>query len=821
VHRILTCLTVQHDYRLVALAGLLCAVAALVTFKIYSRVPASDGLRRGSFLLLTGICCASGIWATHFVSMLAYNAGFPIGFEPLTTAASYVIAAAATTFGFATAASGARWQPFAGGAVIGAGIALMHFTGMRALIIPGVLQWDMTLVAASLVIGIALASAALLHVHRSGARTAPFISAALFVVAVLGLHFTAMDAATIVPDPTITTSASPVDGATMATIVSGVMLVIMLTGIASMALIENQIRRQHEDQLGLQNLRFDMALANMGEGLCMFDADKRLVVCNGLYAKMYRLPPDLLQTGTPHHEIIRHRIVNGILRSEGDTAAAERKIAALSALPAEAPSTRIDEFSDGRLICVTRQPMAGGGWVATHLDVTEQQRSKERITHMAMHDALTGLPNRLRLCETLETALVATRRGVRCLAVLMLDLDRFKEVNDTLGHQVGDALLKAVAGRLRTCTRDTAMIARLGGDEFAIVDDVVEPQADAADLARRIRSALSVPFDLDGYQVTTGTSIGIALAPRDGIEAHEIVKNADLALYRAKDCGGGTHRFFEPGMNESMQVRREIERDMRNALIRGQFELHYQPVVDLKTGEIAGCEALLRWNHPARGLLAPADFIPLAEETGLIVPIGEWVTRAACKRAASWPGDVKVAVNLSPAQFRSAELVPSVSDALKASGLAPHRLELEVTESVMTRDRDTAFDTLDRLRRLGVRIALDDFGTGCSSLAFLQNFPFDKIKIDRTFVGHLLSDKKAPRTMARALVRFAVSLGKITVAEGVESKDQLAILRAEHCTEMQGYYFSEPKPAAEIAAMLEKQAREAIKEASKEAADAA
>jgi diguanylate cyclase (GGDEF)-like protein len=417
----------------------------------------------------------------------------------------------------------------------------------------------------------------------------------------------------------------------------------------------------------------------MGEGLCMFDAEKRLVICNDRYAEMYRLPPELLKAGTPHHEIIKHRISSGILKGETSNNAATRLISALNALPVDAATSRVDEFADGRLVCVTRQPMVGGGWVATHLDVTEQRKSEARITYMAQHDALTGLPNRMLLRDRMEHALAITREGGSNLAVLMLDLDRFKEVNDTLGHPTGDSLLQAVAMRLRGCIRETALIARLGGDEFAVIDYVKKPVVEAAALAERIRKALCTPFDLGDHQVTTGTSIGIAIAPRDGAGSDEILKSADLALYSAKSGGRGSFRFFEPELDRLMHARRNLERDMRDALARGEFELHYQPFIDVSSGGLTGFEALLRWHHPQRGLVMPAEFIPLAEETGLIVPIGEWVLRAACTEAAKWPADLGIAVNLSPAQFRNKELVATIVGALANSGIGSERLELEVT----------------------------------------------------------------------------------------------------------------------------------------------
>jgi diguanylate cyclase (GGDEF)-like protein len=446
--------------------------------------------------------------------------------------------------------------------------------------------------------------------------------------------------------------------------------------------------------------------------------------------------------------------------------------------------------------------MAGGGWVATHLDVTEQQRSEAKITYMAQHDALTDLPNRVLLRDRLEHALAITRRGGSHLAVLMLDLDRFKEVNDTLGHPAGDTLLQAVAARLRGCIRETTLIARLGGDEFAVIEYAANPVVEATALAERIRKALCEPFDLGDHQVITGTSIGIAIAPRDGTDSDEILKSADLALYSAKNGGRGSFRFFEPELDQLMHARRNLERDMRTALVNGEFELHYQPFVNVESGEISGCEALLRWHHPRRGLVLPAEFIPLAEETGLIVPLGEWVLRTACAEAAKWPVNLKIAINLSPAQFRSKELVPVIVGTLATSGIAPQRLELEVTETVIMHDSEAVFAALGQLHKLGVRIALDDFGTGYSSLSFLQKFPFDKIKIDRSFVNELSGAKEESRLIARAVVRFAVSLGKTTTAEGVETKEQLDVLRAEGCVELQGHYFSRPTHGSEVAQMV-------------------
>ena len=663
--------------------------------------------------------------------------------------------------------------------------------------------------------------AALTIAVRYNDRWGTFLAALLLTLAIVTHHFTAMGAVEIFPDPTQAFDNLSVSPAVLALAIAGVALSVLgmsLIGVLAdrrlaartnkfekiinqLSAAQQQVEGSQRD-LELQKFMLNTAINNMGEGLCMFDAEKRLVVCNDRYAKMYQLPPELLRAGTSHREIIKHRIANGILKGETSDGAAEQLISTLDALPSDATSSRVNELADGRLICITRQPMAGGGWVATHLDVTEQRRSEAKITYMAQHDALTDLPNRVLLRERLEHALAITRRGGRHLAVLMLDLDRFKEVNDTLGHPAGDTLLQAVAARLRGCIGETTLIARLGGDEFAVIEYVTNSVVETTALAERIGKALCEPFDLGDHQVTTGTSIGIAIAPRDGTDSDEILKSADLALYSAKSGGRGTFRFFEPELDQLMHARRNLERDMRTALVDGEFELHYQPFVNVESGEISGCEALLRWHHPERGLVLPAEFIPLAEETGLIVPLGEWVLRTACAEAAKWPVNLKIAINLSPAQFRSKELVPVIVSALATSGIAPQRLELEVTETVIMHDSEAVFAALGQLHKLGVRIALDDFGTGYSSLSFLQKFPFDKIKIDRSFINELSGAKAESRLIARAVVRFAVSLGKTTTAEGVETKEQFDVLRAEGCGELQGYYFSRPTHASEVVKMV-------------------
>jgi len=545
-----------------------------------------------------------------------------------------------------------------------------------------------------------------------------------------------------------------------------------------------------------QNIRFDAALNNMSQGLVMFDANERLVVSNDRYVDMYELPRGIVKLGCSLGEVLRWRREHGALDRDPEEVRGEL----LAGLAKSLHSTYAFETADGRTISIASRAMADGGWVATHEDITERRRAEEEIAYLARHDALTGLPNRRLFNEQLAETLAHCQRG-ESVAVLCLDVDRFKSVNDTLGHPIGDMLLKAVAERLRTCVRESDLVARLGGDEFAIVQIGVSQPTEATALSTRLIEAISTPYELDGHQAIVGMSVGIAVAPGDGSDAAQLLKNADMALYRAKADGRGTYRFFEAEMDARMQARRALELDLRKAIASSEFELFYQPLVDARTERVRGFEALIRWRHPQRGMIAPMEFIPLAEETGLIVPLGEWVLREACREAADWPDDLSVAVNLSAAQFKSKQLVPTVVNALAASGVAPSRLELEITESVLLHESDGTLAMLHQLRDVGIRISLDDFGTGYSSLGYLRKFPFDKIKIDSSFI-HDVPGKDDSLAIIRAVVAIGASLGINTTAEGVETLEQFERLRMEGCTEVQGYLFSPPRPAAEIRTLI-------------------
>ena len=535
----------------------------------------------------------------------------------------------------------------------------------------------------------------------------------------------------------------------------------------------------------------------MSQGLCMFDAEGKLIISNVRFAEIVGIPPETAMRGMTTRELttLAHR-VSGLtdVDSEGTLALQQRLVREGN------EGSLLSRLTDGRTLSVSYRPMPDGGFVATFEDITERLLAEDKIKYLAHYDALTGLLNRAAFYEQMETVLDHLRRS-ESIAVLSLDLDRFKSVNDTLGHPIGDLLLQAAAARMRSCIRSEDILARLGGDEFAIVQVPSEQASNVTALADRLIEVLVAPYELDGHQVVVGTSVGVAIAPNDGDKPDVLMKNADLALYRAKADGGGICRFFEIEMDARMQARRALELDLRKAIVNGEFELYYQPIVDVKTGQITSCEALLRWHHPERGMIAPLKFIPIAEETGLIVPLGEWVLRQACAEAARWPKNITIAVNLSPAQFKSRNLVPTVISALATSGIAASQLELEITELVLLQDNEGAFVVLHQLRNLGIRIAMDDFGTGYSSLGYLRSFPFDKIKIDQSFIRDL-PGKEDSVAIVRAVVGLSSSLGITTTAEGVETKEQLASLTAEGCNEFQGFLYSRPKSAAAVARII-------------------
>jgi diguanylate cyclase (GGDEF)-like protein/PAS domain S-box-containing protein len=709
--------------------------------------------------------------------------------------------------------------------------------------------------------------------------------------------------------------------------------VLVIAGL--LFLIVQRMTRQHQEsqqRLEQEKHRLDTALNNMTQGLVLYDASARVVVCNQRYIDMYGLSTDIVKPGTYFYDIVRHRKETGSFKGSVDGFCST----VLGNVAQGKVTKSVLESADGRSVRIVNRPLPQGGWVATmeditehrlleqerdrnyaflrqiidHIpsqitvkdvrdrhyvlvnrvaeiqfglsndaivgktacelfptelaervagdddeslrsadgllldehrwesrvsgnlfitskrivirdqagepryiinvveDVTDRRRADEKIAHLAHYDALTDLPNRVLFREQVERELQRTKRDEQ-FALLYIDIDEFKGINDSLGHHVGDELLKVVATRLRSCIRETDLVARLGGDEFAVIQTNAGNVADVVEFVTRIHEAIRQPYQCLGHQLSTDASIGIALAPRDGTDLDQLIKNADLAMYGAKADGRRTHRFFEPAMDARAKAQLTMQQDLRQALVDGGFEIHYQPVVDLGNDVVTGCEALLRWHHPERGMISPAEFIPVAEDTGLIVELGEWVLRTACAEAASWPDHVRLAVNVSPVQLKCPTLGLKIASALAASGLPASRLELEITEAVLIRDDEAALAILHQLRTIGVRIALDDFGTGYSSLSYLKRFPFDKIKIDRSFISDI-TELDGSSAIVQAVVNIAASRNMTTTAEGVETQRQKERLRALGCTEMQGYLFSAAKPGPEVRQLLDPRGARAV-----------
>jgi diguanylate cyclase (GGDEF)-like protein/PAS domain S-box-containing protein len=792
MYRVLSCVTVEHDGRLLLLAIAICVLCSAVAISILHRAKATAGRVRWAWLCLDAAAAGFGIWATHFIAMLAYNPGVPVAFDLGLTVLSLFLAMLITGAGLVLTLEGTgNWWVAFGGAVLGAGVGVMHYMGMAALELPGHVVWSPEFVVASVVLGVAFGSAATVAALQQNGWIASAAATVLFALTILLTHFVGMGAVTVVPDPTLIVDALSLSPATMSLLIAA-----GATTILGMCLVAALADRQSKERLFEQKLLLDAALENMSQGLCMYKADGRILLFNDRYARMVGLPARSLANATLL-DVLKFRKAAGLLVEEP----AEMAARVIADVREGRSKTRIVDAAGGRTLRIVEQPMPTGAWVSTIEDITDWLKAQAQIAHLARHDSLTDLPNRTLFREHLGASLPQVGRDV-IIAVFYLDLDHFKEVNDTLGHPVGDDLLKAVAARLSENVREGDVVSRLGGDEFAVVQPLrgAGPSA-ASSLASRLIEVVTAPYEIRGHQIVIGASIGISLAPGDGDDADQLLRNADLALYLAKAEGRGTYRFFEPEMDARAQARRIMEMDLRAALSRGEFELHYQPIYDLAKDEIVCFEALLRWHHPRDGMILPANFIPLAEETGLIVPIGAWVLLKACLEAAGWSRRVRVAVNVSPVQFKSPSLLTTVMAALSESHLAANRLELEITETVLLQDSQGTLIILHQLRDLGVRISMDDFGTGYSSLSYLRSFPFDKIKIDGSLVRELAAHGDS-MAIVRAVTGLGTSMGISTTAEGVETGEQLALLRAEGCTEVQGYLLNSPRPSAEVEAML-------------------
>lgn len=657
----------EHNLWLVLLAALMCVTGCWVTIGLFDRSRKTTGVQMKGWLFLSAVAAGSSIWCTHFIAMLAYQPGAPITFDPVLTMASLVIAIIGTGLGF-TVASGKsrRLAPEWGGIVVGLAISAMHYTGMMAYHVAGIVEWDGSYVVASLVISAVFSALAVGHAVRRPYRWSHYLAIGLLVLAIVGLHFTAMAAVAVTPLSFISTGTNPDILVAMAVAVAVVGLIVAATGFASYLIDER-----------------------------------------------------------------------------------------------------------GRL------------------------ESFERLQHLALNDALTGLPNRVSFNDRLDHEIDRACEGEDTMtAVIVIDLDRFKEINDLRGHAAGDQALKIVARRLSRLIGEGEFVARLGGDEFAAIKRFKD-QKDLLGLVSRLEKSLFEPLRLDDFEIAAGASIGVAVYPRDGADRERLVSNADLAMYRAKNDVTRAVCFYESAMDETARARRALASDLRQAIDRGELSLHYQVQTSVPTGATCGYEALLRWTHPVHGMIPPAEFIPIAEENGSIMAIGEWVLRTACRQAASWGNGHKIAVNLSPVQFAHADLAKLIHQILIETGLSPKRLELELTESTIVADKVRTLHVLRQIKALGVTIAIDDFGTGYSSLDTLRSFPFDKIKLDRSFMADV---ERSPQ--AKAIIRAVLTLGRSldipVLAEGVETHVQLTILQVEGCNEAQGYFLGRPKPIDQI-----------------------
>lgn len=764
--RVLECVWTQHDRWLVALAAAIWLIGSLAFFLLLRRSRECDVKRRSNWLALAALAGGVGVWATHFVAMLAYDGGLKISFEPALTSLSVV--AAIGGFWLALRSAGALSWPrcVMAGFLASSGIGLMHFTGMAAIEAAAQIHYELMPILIGTGLTVSLLSLAFLAFARLSGIVQIVLPAGLAVLGVCVLHFTGMSSTTLMPDPTL---ATPLDGQgrgwLIGATVAASMGLLVLTAVAAV------IDRYLTDLRGLA----DAALEGLGivrEGL-FIEANDRLASMLGVDAST----------------LVGTRPEQWLIAADGLCVEAVRADPVEATIRGQQTQDRVLELSSH-----TIEYRGRACAVLAVRDLTEKKATQRQIEHLARHDVLTDLPNRALFDERLGHALARARRENDSLAVLALDLDRFKAVNDIFGHAEGDKVLQRVADILRSCVRSSDTVARIGGDEFIILQTGAAQPDGARALADRILSSFAAEMNTARDPTAVGVSLGVAVYPDDAVDAATLRHGADIALYRAKESGRGVASFFDVAMDADIRLRRALEHDLRHAILRRQLHVAYQPLVSTDGGEISGYEALLRWSHPERGEVGPDIFIPIAEETGFIVQLGEWVLREACAIAAGWPAHLSLSVNVSPVQFQIPNLVEMVQSVLDEVGLPASRLELEITESAMLKDRAAVLRTLYRFKALGIRVVMDDFGTGYSSLSNLQSFPFDKIKIDRSFVA-AMEDDAAARSIIRAIVGIGRSLDLPVVAEGVETQAQHLMVAEEGCPQAQGYYFGRPGEA--------------------------
>jgi diguanylate cyclase (GGDEF)-like protein/PAS domain S-box-containing protein len=769
--RIVGCITQDHDLGLVALACLVCLLSAHTSARLLN--PRRD-VEQGARTIRTAtaiLAFSTGVWTTHFIAMLAFRPDVPLSFDVPLCVLSLVLSIAATTIAYMIRPR-ERTDHAAivtSGLTLAVGVGAMHFVGMRSLHVPGIIHYDPDLVVASLSLGTLCSITAMgMLVRRATVWASIFLT-----LAVAFTHFVAMGSVTLelVGGMAVTPLAIPKSELVMAA--AGACFLIL-----TLALTTSVLDQHFASRLAMEARRFRALADATFEGL-IFEHAGQIVDANRAMCEMAGLDAASL-IGRPLSDVIpgielRH--------TEYDT-----------------PAEYEVRLPDGRGMPVEilwRSAPDRGERVVAVRDISRQKAAEGRIERMARYDPLTGLANRDLFEQQLHRAVAIADRSAIGVALLYVDLDRFESVNEALGHHATGQILIQVARRLTATVRDTDTVARIGRDEFVIIQALTEQPADTAALADRIVTEMALPFSVDDQPIVVTASVGVALYPADGATPRELVKNAALAVRQAKHDGRARWCYFETGMDLLLRTKRSLEHDLRIALQENQFSLNYQPYVDTATLEIVGYEALLRWDHPERGRIPPADFIPLAEECGLIVPIGSWVLATACAETVSWDQKLTISVNLSPAQFLQPGIVSTVADVLRQTGLSPKRLELEITEGTLMADTNNALRVLTSLKALGVKLSMDDFGTGYSSLSYLRKFPFDKIKIDRSFISDLEDDSEA-ETIVQAIIAMSRSLRLVVTAEGVETKQQLAMLRALNCNFVQGYLLGRPRSASQL-----------------------
>lgn len=767
---ILECVTVQHDGTIVALSAGIALLGMLSFFHLLLRAEESTANRRRSWIAVAALTAGSSIWATHFVAMLAYKGPLPIGFDLPFTGLSAVVAAAGAWCALRIEGDGSG-STFLRALVLTLSVATMHFLGMAGMQVAAYLRYEAVPVAAGTASALGLFFLALYVFPRLRGTPRIVLPAFLGILAVCALHFTAMSATILTPDPSI---AGPDAGGIgriwlMAAVAGVIFLILAAAGVAAL------IDRHLVDLAGFADATLD--------GLAIV-RDGRIREVNARFAALLEQPEAAL-VGADANRLIAAR--------DGLPAHMPRP-AAIEATPLSGDTARIFE-----LAVHTIEYRGRPSEVIAIRDLTEKRAAQRKVEYLARHDMLTGLANRVAFQERLDLQLSANRKDGTPFAVLALDLDRFKTVNDLFGHAEGDRVLREVAAILTGCAGAGDAVARLGGDEFTIVMPSGSGAGDAEQLAETILAAFREKMDASVEPTAVGVSIGLALFPRDGMDGETLMHAADVALYRAKTNGRGMLAFYDLAMDQETKARRQLEADLRMAIGNDELHVLYQPVLSSDQGKVVGYEALLRWHHPVRGEVSPEQFIPLAEETGIILTLGEWVLQQACRTASGWSPDIRIAVNISPVQFRLANLAFVVCRILEETGLSPTRLELEITETALLKDRDATLNTLEQLKALGVSIVMDDFGTGYSSLSNLRSFPFDKIKIDRSFIAAMNEDENA-RAIVKAVVGLGRSLDLPVTAEGIETEDQYRMVMNEGCAQMQGFFIGRPQadPAQDI-----------------------